>query len=744
MVTNNEHNIIHKVILIILLLAAFSFSACGEKKTGFKQESGTDIAAEKGSTSSSEGSDSSSESSGKTASETVFAEVKKENYDTVFAKQKLPELSFTGSPWNVYCDSEKIYYVSYEWKENEDGSRYMDRSAYHMYVSDIDGGNFSEIDPGLAGTECGFDFSSLFDGENLWLSVSEKKEGSNGYNHYFLKMADGTVSEKKAVPEEILTNSSGRAIDKNGTLYAIENKNIIVVPEDGIFRTISLGDGEGLRLAVNREGRVFAVYSLKYTCMISEIDTKEFRLMETVSTGKENIYPDCMNGDADHDLYLSFDRTVYGYDFDDRSCEKICDFVSSYFHANVSGMADRNTLVGQEMQTMEYIPKVYKKVDAETIKNQKTLKLAVFSQIWGSELSYIEDFTAENPGIRIEVTDYSEYGEDALKQLGLDLAQGKEPDIYGDYLGGMTRKQCVQKGMLAPLDEYFAEDSLIDSSDIIPSVLEAMKTDGKIYCTAREFLLDAIMVKRGVAGEGWNIKEFYEFVNEKGKDRYYLGTSCEEKLSVLLNGYLASHADVDKGRIDFMNDDFRYMLEFCKETKNFEDVVYSRGESFMKDETILICNTVNYSDSTKLQFGDDFTFIGYPADDRNGIYVMLGGCYYMASGCKYKDEAWKFISYGMHEEFQKVETDSYSSYSVSRNVFDEKLQKKLDSGKISESEAEDLKEYVNRAEKRQEIPEDIIYAIYEEAEEYFHGEKSVKDVQEIIQDKCSIIMSENQ
>ena len=722
-------------IIIVILFGLLAFACCGQKNTVSTEDGITDNSVTGSSTVSSDDSD--------VLLRSEFTETPKENYETVFAKQKLPELPFVGSVWNVYCSDKKVYYVSYEWKSDEGGNRYMDRSAYHMYVSDTDGGNFSKIDPGLAGTECSFDFSSLFDGENLWLSVSEKKEDSNKYNNYFLKMEDGTVSEKKVVPEEILTNSTGRAIDKNGTLYAIENKNIIVVPEDGIFRTISLGDGEGMKLAVNRESRVFAIYSVKGRCVISEVDTEEYRLLEPVSTERENIFPECLNGDENYDLYLSFDKTIYGYDFDNRSCEKICDFTSSYFHANVVGVPDINTLVGQEMQNLEYIPKIYKRVDAETIKNQKTLKLAVFSPVSGAELSYIEDFTAENPGIRIEVADYSEYGEKALEQLGLDIAQGKGPDVYGNYVFGMTRTQCVQKGMFASLDEYFEKDALISASDIIPSVLEAMKTDGKIYCTARNFRLDAIMVKRGMAGKGWNIKEFSEFVDEKGEDRYYLGTTGEERLGALLNGYFASHADVDKGRIDFMNDDFRYILEFSKESKNLEDMVYSPGESFKKNESILICHTVEYDDSTKVQYGEDYTFIGYPTDDRNGIYIIPENCYSMASGCKNKDEAWKFISYGMHEDFQNVETYSDNAYSIWQKVFDEKLQKKVTSGTISESEAIELKEFVNRAEKAQDIPEEIIYTIYEEAEAYFQGERSLKEVQEIIQDKCSVILSEN-
>ncbi len=719
-----------KIAFIFLIVSAFlALISCSKKdsssESSIEQSSGEDSA---------------------DSAVAYFSTVEKDNSDMAFGLQKMQMMSYEGQIWNIYAQNGKLIYGVYDWKEDEKNGRYMDTSTLRLYTCNPDGSDLTEIATGLKKTDCGLS-DCLSDGENIWVLAAEKEENSDHYNNYLLKIENSGITEKESIPASVLSNSYGRAIDRNGNFYSIESKNIFVVKKNGEVVTIDLGNTEGGAITVNSEGRIFALCFTKEDSIITEINTENLEMMNSVSVGKNVLGSLCLNGCGDFDLFLSLEGGITGYDFDNRRSEKIVDFTTSYIHGTPVGMIDADTVVEREMdnETLECRPKVYRKIDPDIIKNQKVLKLAVFTSFYRDILSEVENFIAENPGIRIEIVDYNSlYGEKAYEQLGIEITQGNGPDIYSvdGNVAGLTADQCIQKGMFASLDEYFEKDGKVKTSDIIPSVLSAMQSNGKIYCTAKRFTVNAILAKKTILGDikGWDLKEFEQFVHGYGKDIYYFGGSRSERFSNLLFSYLASYVDTEKGNVDFLNDEFRIVLELAKEAKSDDELGnYSRNDSFKKDETILIPWTVEYSDVTRFEFGDDFSFVGFPAKDKNGKYFSFSGAYAIAASSKNKEEAWKFVSYGMSEE----EQETMGVYSVRQRVFDESLKEKIDSGSMSSDEAEVYKAAVDSAKKGKVLLPGVENIIYEEAERYFNDEKTIEEVQKLIQNRVEIYVSEN-
>jgi multiple sugar transport system substrate-binding protein len=102
--------------------------------------------------------------------------------------------------------------------------------------------------------------------------------------------------------------------------------------------------------------------------------------------------------------------------------------------------------------------------------------------VWNYSLDTIEDnarkFEAENPGIKVKITDYT--WQDYHDSLVLRLRSGTPTDIA--YVGQDWLPAWAAAGFLAPLDDIAPADVLGDlKSDIAPFSMTDMTYKGKLY-----------------------------------------------------------------------------------------------------------------------------------------------------------------------------------------------------------------------------------------------------------------------
>ena len=102
--------------------------------------------------------------------------------------------------------------------------------------------------------------------------------------------------------------------------------------------------------------------------------------------------------------------------------------------------------------------------------------------VWNYSLDTIEDnarkFEAENPGIKVKITDYT--WQDYHDSLVLRLRSGTPTDIA--YVGQDWLPAWAAAGFLAPLDDIAPSDVLGDlKSDIAPFATTDMTYKGKLY-----------------------------------------------------------------------------------------------------------------------------------------------------------------------------------------------------------------------------------------------------------------------
>ena len=96
-------------------------------------------------------------------------------------------------------------------------------------------------------------------------------------------------------------------------------------------------------------------------------------------------------------------------------------------------------------------------------------------------------FESKNPGIKVQYTPLGKYDDYATKLL-TSMAGNAAPDVF--FLGAAMYGSYIKKGVLLDLTDKFYQS--YKDEDFIPSALNIMKKDGKIYgvssCTVSQIL----------------------------------------------------------------------------------------------------------------------------------------------------------------------------------------------------------------------------------------------------------------
>lgn len=122
--------------------------------------------------------------------------------------------------------------------------------------------------------------------------------------------------------------------------------------------------------------------------------------------------------------------------------------------------------------------------EAATVQDEEVIQLKYWSFYTGAEGEYvkskIEQWNLEHPSVQIEHTtvNQSDYTGTVIPTA---YANGEAPDIL--YVEPATFRKYAEKGMLADLSSYYT-DTL--KADILPSALDAVTLDGKIYALPME------------------------------------------------------------------------------------------------------------------------------------------------------------------------------------------------------------------------------------------------------------------
>lgn len=383
-----------------------------------------------------------------------------------------------------------------------------------------------------------------------------------------------------------------------------------------------------------------------------------------------------------------------------------------------------------------------------------------------SILPEIRRFNQENKTTMIVLRDYTQYGDDKVSRLTLDVGTGNAPDIFVTTAIPSVR-DLITAGAFEDLYQWLAQDEELDKDDFLENILRAYEVNGSLYEMPLAFYLDMYAAKEKIVGEVENVSfDELQRLAEKYPDSSVLSTFAGQQ--DFLREIIASGQfyDLYAGECYFDSDQFIETLKFLNtlpSEHNWEgkDWPYTRT-----DEVLITGVSLNTFESfqwkEEYSYGEKTCFFAL-GNQSKGLIRGSGKRFAISSQSEYKDEAWEFLRYFWGEEYQNSVADSKSNPAfpvrISALEYMKEKAMKQETGSaetyywdgkeqvvpvMTKEQVERYSEYLYRADTRYMLNYDIYNIVIEETEGYFTGQFTAEKVADAIQRRVRLYLWERQ
>ena len=152
-------------------------------------------------------------------------------------------------------------------------------------------------------------------------------------------------------------------------------------------------------------------------------------------------------------------------------------------------------------------------------------------------------------------------------RLTMDILAGEGPDIL---ITNGANEQLSRKDYFIDLSDYLKNESGVSEADYFTNAIEASKFNGSLYQLPIGFYVDCILAPADATGSknGLTFEEYIQMVKTvcNGTDPVYdhqLAFSRTEVATKLFAN--TSEKYIEDGKIDVNNNDFKAILDYCKE-----------------------------------------------------------------------------------------------------------------------------------------------------------------------------------
>lgn len=485
-------------------------------------------------------------------------------------------------------------------------------------------------------------------------------------------------------------------------------------------------------------------------------------------------------------LYLSDDSCVYGFDILGGKVVKLMDYVDSdlgvgYAINRMVALSDSEFIA--LIQDEEYNNHLNRltKVPADQVKDKKIITMAGYYVDYDIRMAAI-NYNKNSDEYKIKVVDYSNFNteddyEAGMNKFNLDIASGNVPDIMF-FRSDSPVESYINKGLFEDLTGYIEKDPDLSEADFLLSVMNALKTKGKLYQIVPAFYVASVTTKTKYL-EGKDVLSFDDcnkLIQAAGASyEFAFGITTREDL---LNTGLAlsgdKYIDWENKSCSFNSESFVKFLEFTskfpKEYK--EDSWDTYKETFYRDGQSLFNMTYlsdfrGYKRYKQGAFGEDITFMGFPNDMGVNCSVIYPECRLaISSKSSFKDGAWDFVKSFLTEEYQdklgeynfpirQSSFEKMAEASMQKEFYmdgDEKVEYDttyyVDDTEIiieplTAEEVQVVKDFISSISLVYNVNESVNSIIQEEASAFYSGQKTAQEVADIIQSRVSIYVNEN-
>ncbi len=591
--------------------------------------------------------------------------------------------------------------------------------------------------------------------------------------------ANGNVKFNYSLTD-ILEGESGNtfSFDSKGNLLISAEQNVYLVGSDGALKFKLLAGDWVNGSFVDKEDNF-------WVSVWTQGETVTKKLDVSTKTLGDKIDISTMNGnliDAGNNIfaYCSSDNVQ---EYNKETGEK--NTLWSWLDFDISDVYYDRLYVGTE-GAYYYINSDYSEEDVQlelitfkkgitTSENEKeTITLACFTLSWSIK-DYIIDFNKHNDKYRIKVTEYyddNDY-EGALARFNADLASADKADIV--LLSSENFMNLAKKGAFADLGKLMKKDKSFNRADYFENILDAMKVDGKEYFVMPTVRIVTMIGSKDIFANknSWTIQDMVALRKQYPDISFIEYPEYESAFYTALFYSADTFIDFEKGTCNFLNDDFYNLLEYAKTfPKKLDYENYDSWEEIMEGN-VLFSEIYLYS-------ADDFSMynqlykngtkvIGIPMTEGSGHVILPQEMFAISVKSKKQEQAWEILKDMISEEAYKSGNNDMG-FPILKSAFYDKMkesmkvetyidengvEQEVSHGGIStgtilielkaptQAEVDELTKIVETADKIFSFDERVFEIVEEEAKPFFEGQKSAKEVAEIMQSRVGIYLAEN-
>lgn len=712
---------------------------------------------------------------------------------------------------NACMKDGKVYLYGSEWVEDKKDKENGGKTYNYIITCGIDGSDVKKTElEGLKENE----YPSIFlldQEKNLRLMTQlydyNQETGESKQSYYVHTLNEkGKIEssielkkeQKKSDQEDYFYMDSRNTVFSNGNIYVAMDKNIYTFNEKGKAGKVYESEDNSYiqSLIQSGEGKLYTYGFMdqgeKSKNVLREFDPEKGEFGDPVDFGEYSLYNLSVYPGEGSNVFINDGNNIYTVDLSVGKLKTELNWLNSdidgddiraYFPLEDGKIFVINTNYDDTAQktSTEFI--TLKKVKASDVKEREVITYACVSMdytVKGKLLS----FNKTNEKYRVEVKDYSAY-EDSAKQINMDIASGKIPDIL-DLRFGVSKDQLVKKGLFIDLYPFMEKDDEVKKEDFIPSVLSTLETDGKLYFMPYSFAPQGLIAGKEMVGdiEGWTVEEMIAAYNKMPKGSVFMTyMSRDWFISSLVSSQLKEYVDWSTGEVKFDTEDFVKLIEFSDIFPSDDEMDYNNRESMpdlVKKGKLLLSNLYLYSASeiemyTKLyKKQGGYCVLSYPSSDKSNKLPMSfnGSALAITNQCKNQEGAWAFIRELLTYDYQKnvsrndgfptrkdaldkileyaqateqyTDDDGTEVYPIDSSYGYDNYEVKM--GPLSDEEVEIIRAMIDRVgicSTYDTASEEILKIINEELEAYYAGDKTAKDTADVIQSRVKIYVSEN-
>ena len=515
---------------------------------------------------------------------------------------------------------------------------------------------------------------------------------------------------------------------------------------------------------------------------------------------KDGGYLRLVRGNGDYDVYATNSSGFLG--FADGEFKELVNYVNSDIDPQkvsavtpvdngdfILAEVTYNSKMGGDSSTVSFSRLTAR--NPEEMKSTKIITLAI-DGMDSSITSMVTEYNKKANGYRIQISDYSKFndfgdGKEAViassDELEKDIVAGKGPDMMIISDSYLIRK-LGNKNALVDMYEFLDKDADIKKEKFLPSALKTFEQNGKLIQISPSISIDTWAIKKKFCDhDNWSMDELIDVYKNRPEGASLTDNDSKDTTLDLCWPYIYSFVDVKNGKCSFDDPEFIKILEFCnqfpEEPKDYdyENMTDDDWESYMKEYELSFINDKTLLSSWSIYdfreykyfkdgyFGEDISLVGDPG--KGAIMSPSYNTMAIMNDSPCKEECWNFIKTFFTDEYQN---DMYE-LPVTTAAFEKKLDEAMEEPYYTNSNGEKvpdpdgstmniggeekkitpltkeerdyLYDYVKNSYVMSDyIPEGVHEIIQEEIDAYFKGEQSAQEAADMIQNRASILVSE--